>query len=249
MRRGRSLRGLSILGTGKHHHIGRRSLGFQRALSRLTAVGRFFEKANRGTGHTGKISLSVRREGTEQILRGLLGQIRLFQDSLGGVYVGEVERGSGVTGVKDGREAYTGTERSDHDGMHVVVNNVAGTLIVDGVDDIVKAIILVPVQVGRPTTMTREVDEERIVWLSISDEPMHGTQDVGLGRYTHGILLIVRQNDHILAAIPVSLMQEGGHVGYIVDTTVQFVGLTKIVDPDEQRLSAPSTCRVLKLIA
>ena len=54
---------------------------------------------------------------------------------------------------------------------------------------------------------TRVVEEERVVGLGVLDEPVHGAQDVLLGRLAHGVLLVVGQSDHVLALVPKGLHQ------------------------------------------
>jgi hypothetical protein len=114
-------------------------------------------------------------------------------------------------------------------------------LIVHRVDHIVKPVILITIEIGCPATMAREVNEEGVVRLSIFDQPVHGAEDIILGRNTHRIPLVVSKNDHIFAPIPKALMQEGGHISDIVDTSIQLIGLAKIVDANEQSFPASST--------
>jgi hypothetical protein len=52
-----------------------------------------------------------------------------------------------VARVEDGREAHTGQQRPDDDVVDLVVDNVAVVGVVDRVDDLVVAIILVAVEI------------------------------------------------------------------------------------------------------
>lgn len=64
--------------------------------------------------------------------------------------------------------------------------------------------------------------EERIVWSSILNQPLHSADHVGLGRVHHRVLLVVGQDDHILALVIVTLNQEVGHVVNVVDATTKL---------------------------
>lgn len=96
---------------------------------------------------------------------------------------------------------------------------------------------------------TRVVKEERVVWLGILDQPVHGAQDVGLGRLAHGVLLVVGQEHHILALVAKELVQIGAHVLDVVDAAAQLPALAKVVDANQQRLAAAVAGRVLERVA
>ena len=89
------------------------------------------------------------------------------------------------------------------------------------------------------------MEEERIIRLRVSHQPMHGPQDVGLGWLAHGILLVVCQDDHILPRISEILVQVGGHILDIVDTTPQLTPLVEIIDAYQKRFAPTRTVRVL----
>ena len=93
---------LRILGPREHHHIRRRRLGHNRALPSRAPNRRFLEKPNRRLGHPGQIAVAVRVDRAEQILRGLLGQIRFLEHPLRRVDVGQVQRRPGMARVEDG---------------------------------------------------------------------------------------------------------------------------------------------------
>ena len=52
--------------------------------------------------------------------------------------------------------------------------------------------------------------EQGVVRLGILNEPTHGLDDIRLGGDHARVLLVVGQNDHVLAAVPVALAEEGG---------------------------------------
>lgn len=59
-----------------------------------------------------------------------------------------------MAGVKDGSETDTGEERPDGPGVDVIIHNVAVLLVIDGVDDLIVAIILITVEILCLTTVT-----------------------------------------------------------------------------------------------
>lgn len=92
------------------------------------------------------------------------------------------------------------------------------------------------------------MEKERIIWLCVFHQPMHGSQDVGFCRLAHWVLLVVGQKHHILALIPKMLIQIARHVLHVVDTSSQLSALAEIVDADQKRLPASSTCGILKRV-
>lgn len=92
------------------------------------------------------------------------------------------------------------------------------------------------------TQPTREVQKERIVGLGIRHEPAHGVDDVLLGRLHHGVGLVVGQDDHILALVPMVLDQILRKVLGVVDAAAQFAFLAEIVDTDQE--CTPLSCAV-----
>ena len=96
---------------------------------------------------------------------------------------------------------------------------------------------------GRPT---RVVKEERIIRPCVLDKPVHGAQDILLGRLAHRVLQVVGQDDHILALVAEVLVQVRRHVLDVVDAAPQLSALPEVVDPDQQRLAATRAVRVLE---
>lgn len=74
------------------------------------------------------------------------------------------------------------------------------------------------------------MEEERVVGSSILDQPVHGTKNVLLCGLTHGILLIVGQDDHVFSFITKMFHQISSHVSDIVDTSTQLATLAEVVD-------------------
>lgn len=74
------------------------------------------------------------------------------------------------------------------------------------------------------------MEEERVVRPGILDQPMHGTKNVLLRRLTHGILLIVSQDDHVFSFVTKMFHQVSSHVSDIVDTSAQLATLAEVVN-------------------
>lgn len=92
------------------------------------------------------------------------------------------------------------------------------------------------------------MEEEGIVGLRILDQPVHGAEDIGLGRLAHGVLLVIREEDHIFAGISEVLIEICRHVLNIVNASSQLTLLAEIVDSNQQCLSLTSTARVLEVV-
>lgn len=141
------VRGLIIFTPREHNDIGRRRLDSHRPRVGVLAPAGLLEEAHDVVGNTAKVAAAVGRHGAEQTLAGLLGEVRLLENALRGVDVGEVESGARVARVEDGGEAHTGLQGPHHDAVHLVIGDVARLAEVDGVDDLVVAVFLVAVEV------------------------------------------------------------------------------------------------------
>lgn len=75
--------------------------------------------------------------------------------------------------------------------------------------------------------------EQGIVWPSILDQPVHRAENVLLCRLTHGILLVVCQDDHVLPLVSKILRQVCCHVADVVDAPTKLPALAKVVDSDQ----------------
>lgn len=93
------------------------------------------------------------------------------------------------------------------------------------------------------------MEKEGIIRLRILDQPMHGPQDVSLRRLAHGVLLVIRQQHHVLARVAKVLVQIRRHVLDIVDTTTQLTLLPEIVDSNQQGLALTGAPRVLETVS
>ena len=61
--------------------------------------------------------------------------------------------------------------------------------------------------------------------------------------------MVVGEDDHILAAVPVALGQKGGQVLGVVDAAAQLSLLAEVVDTDQESLALPGTVGILEGIA
>lgn len=93
------------------------------------------------------------------------------------------------------------------------------------------------------------MEKERVVWSSIFNQPVHGTQNVLLGGLAHSVLLIVGQYDHVLSLVSEVLVEIGRHVLRVIDASSQLALLTKVVDAYQECLASTSAVGVLEGVA
>ena len=93
------------------------------------------------------------------------------------------------------------------------------------------------------------MEEQRVIGTRILDQPVHSPKNICLGRLAHWVLLIISQEDHVLASIAEVLVQVGRHVLHIVDTSAQLTFLAKVIDANQQGLSLACTAGVLEAVA
>jgi len=103
--------------------------------------------------------------------------------------------------------------------MHLVINNVSCLPKVNRIDDFVVAVIFIAIQIWGLAAVAGVVKEEGVVGPRVFDQPMHCTQYICFSWLTHGVLLVISQDDHILSLVAEPFIQERGHVLHIVDTT------------------------------
>lgn len=82
------------------------------------------------------------------------------------------------------------------------------------------------------------MQEQGIVGLSTSNQPLHRTKNVLLCRLQEGVCGVIGKNDHVLALIAIVLDKEGGDVLGVVDAAVQLGILAQVVDANQQCLAA-----------
>lgn len=92
------------------------------------------------------------------------------------------------------------------------------------------------------------MEEERIVWPRVLDEPVHRPQDVLLRRLAHRVLLVVCEDDHVFPLIAVVLDKVPRHVPDVVDASPELTALAKVVDAYEEGFTATRTLGVLESV-
>lgn len=95
--------------------------------------------------HASNIATSIRADGRKQTLTSLLGKVRLLDHALGAVDVGQIKNGAGVAAVEDAGQAHTRLERLHDSKVNLIVDDVAGGLEVNRVDNLIKAVFLITV--------------------------------------------------------------------------------------------------------
>lgn len=78
---------------------------------------------------------------------------------------------------------------------------------------------------------------------------MHGTENVLLGGLAHGVLLVIRKNDHVLSPVSEMLNQVSSHVANIIDAPPQLTTLAEVIDANQQAFPTPSAVGVAVCIA
>lgn len=158
---------------------------------------------------------------------------------------GEVERGSAVAGVEDGCQPAPWRQALDHDVVHHVVDDGPALLEVHRVDALVHAVDLVTVQVLLLSAMAGVVEEQRVSRSSATDQPLHSSEHVFSGRDLHGVVCVVREDDHVALHVSSPLHQERLHVSDVVDAASKCVVAADVVDADQKRF--PLACARRKL--
>lgn len=160
-------RGLIVLAARPHDDIGRRRLGGNSTVVSFLAVGGLLEEADDVVGDTTQIALTVGGNDTKQTLSSFLGQVRLLENTLGRVNVRQIEGGTRMARVKDGCQTHTGLQRSNHDTMHLIISDVACLPEVDGIDNLVIAIVLIAIKILGLSTMACGVTSYQYIVASV----------------------------------------------------------------------------------
>lgn len=119
----------------------------------IAAAKRSLGDGEQAASHASNIATSIRANGLKQTLTSLLSKVRLLDHALGAVNVRQIKNGARVAAVKDASQAHTGLERL-HDGkVNLIVDDVAGRLEVNGVDNLIEAVFLIAVGIFSLSTM------------------------------------------------------------------------------------------------
>lgn len=125
---------LRVLTPTPHDHIRGTCLRPQIPLIRILSLRRFFEEAHCCAGNPAVVARHQPRGDSEEAFAGFFGKVGLFENTLSGVDVGEVESGARVAGVKNAGEADAGGEGLYQDPVHFVIDDVADLAEVERVD-------------------------------------------------------------------------------------------------------------------
>lgn len=115
--------------------------------------------------------------------------------------------------------------------------------------DILSTILLITIQILRLSSMPRIMKEQTIIRLHTPHQPRHRPQHILLRRLALRVLLIIRQDHHILVPIPMVLHEVILHVVGVVDAASQLGGLPEVVYADEERFALSFAVGVLEVIS
>ena len=133
--------------------------------------------------------------------------------------------------------------------MHLVVYNMSGLPKVDWVDDLVVSIVLVSVQVLGLSAVAGIVEKEGIVRPRVLYQPVHCPQYVHFRGLAHRVLLVIREDHHVLPLVAEMPIQICRHVLHIVDAPPQLAPLAEIVYAYEQGFPPAGAVGVLEGVA
>src|ERR1700732_2221813 len=102
--------------------------------------------------------------------------------------------------------------------MHFVINDHSCLFEVDRVDSFIVTICFIAVKISCWSSVSTEMEKQIVIWLGSLDEPLHCSGDIGSCWMSHGILLVVCEDDHIVPCEIISVMHEFRHITDIVDT-------------------------------
>ena len=92
------------------------------------------------------------------------------------------------------------------------------------------------------------MEKERVIGLGILDQPMHRAQNICFGGLTHGVLLVIGQNNHVLPRIAEVSIEVCRHVFDVVDTASELSPLAEVVDTDQKSFAPSRAVGVLKAV-
>lgn len=78
---------------------------------------------------------------------------------------------------------------------------------------------------------------------------MHCSKNIGLCWLAHGVLLVVRQDDHVLSRVAEIAIEVCRHVLDIVDAPSKLPPLAEVVDPNQQCLPSTLAGGVLEAVS
>ena len=226
-------RRLRVFTTRPHDDVGRGSLGLLVPLCcARVLVDDFFPEGHDAGNHPAHVAAEVAHSCAQQTLAGLGEEVGLFDRSLGGIHIWQIERRARVTRVENRRETASGREGAYHYIVHLVVDDMAGLLEVDGVDDFVVSVVLVAVEVFGLPAVARVMEEQGVVGLRTLYQPPHRRDDIRMRRHLAGIACVIGEDDNVVGAVSISLDQELLDVVRVVDASCESGGRADVVDAD-----------------
>jgi len=169
-----------------------------------------------------------------------------------------------MTRIENGCQSASCWEGFDQDIVHKVVDNVALGLIIHRVNHFIEAIGFIPIQIFGLTTVTRIMEEQRIIGLGTAYEPLHSLKDI-LARGHHArVSRIVGKGDDVsslISELGFKPSQYAWHwkglrmlltdkeilnIFYIIDTPSELSVLSEVIDSNAKSLLFAATLRVLE---
>ena len=108
---------------------------------------------------------------------------------------------------------------------------------VDWVNSFIVNVVLERIEIYRLASMSRVVKEQGIMGTRVIDKPMHSSKHICLGGNHCGIRrIIISKNNHIFMTEPVTFTEELGDIEYIIDTSVQLIFGSNVINSNQKSL-------------
>lgn len=146
-----------------------------------------------------------------------------------------------MAAIEKSREPAPCWDGLHHDIVQIVIDNMSVLLEINRKYDFIISVNLIAILITGLAAMSRIMKEKRIVGLRVFDEPEHGINHIFSCRALPRILTVVCKHHDIFSLIAPKANQEVPNMPGIIDTTSQFVSLSKIIDTNAKGLLAPST--------
>jgi len=126
--------------------------------------------------------------------------------------------------------------------VNLVINELAGIFEIDWHQGLFVACWFDARIVWRRATVTTVVHEERVTSFGVFDQPLHASDHVIFG-WTFLALLIVRESEHMVGITREVVLwaNESFDIRHVVETAVQLILGTDVVDANEQTLFVAGT--------
>lgn len=148
-----NLRCLVVLASGPHNHIGRRRSGLHGLVVCIISLECSLCETKDSACNPRHVATCIGSQCAQKALASFLGKVGLFQYTLGRVDIWQVHRRGRVARVKNSCQAHTWLQGFDHASVNFVINNMSHLLVINRVNDLVKAIVFVAVEILGLTTV------------------------------------------------------------------------------------------------